>query len=262
MCLIVFAWQPAQAISLIVAANRDEFHERPSLPLAPWAEMPELIAGRDVQAGGTWMGTTLSGRFAALTNIRVPGQPVSPRSRGELPERFLRSALSPQAYMAEVQAACADYAGFNLLAGDNQTLWHLNSHEGIPRQLEPGLYGLSNASLDTPWPKLLRAKAALTNCIEQPDSEALLHLLADTQKPSIDQLPNTGVSPQLEALLSSVFIASPNYGTRASTALIRRRDGSLEIRERAFGPDGRLGEVHFTHPVHHAAFATPDYASG
>lgn len=248
MCLIVFAWQPAQAVSLVVAANRDEFHERPSLPLAPWAEMPELIAGRDLQAGGTWMGVTLSGRFAALTNIRVPGQPVSPRSRGELPVRFLRSELSPEAYMSELQAACADYAGFNLLVGDNQSLWHLNSHDGTPRQLEPGLYGLSNASLDTPWPKLLRAKAALANCMERPDSETLLQLLADTWKPPVDQLPNTGVTPKLGALLSSVFIASPNYGTRASTALIRRHDGSFEIRERAFGPDGRLGEVHFVHP--------------
>lgn len=248
MCLIVFAWQPAQAIPLVVAANRDEFHERPSLPLAPWPERPELIAGRDLQGGGTWMGATLDGRFAALTNIRVPGQPVSPRSRGELPERFLASGLSPEAYMADLQARCADYAGFNLLVGDSQTLWHLNSHEGTPRALEPGLYGLSNASLDTPWPKLLRAKAALANCLERADSEALLELLADTQKAPIDQLPNTGVTLELETLLSSIFIASPNYGTRASTALVRRRDGSLEIRERAFGPDGRLGEVHFVHP--------------
>ncbi len=248
MCLIVFAWQPAQAVPLVVAANRDEFHERPSLPLAPWAEMPELIAGRDLEAGGTWMGVTLDGRFAALTNIRRSRQTSGPRSRGELPERYLRNQLSPEAYLSELQAQRSDYAGFNLLAGDTQTLWHLNSDEGTPRRLEPGIYGLSNASLDTPWPKLVRAKHALASHLEHPDSEALLQLLADTWRPATHQLPNTGVTPELEALLSSVFIASPNYGTRASTALIRRSDGSLEIRERSFGPEGRLGEVHFVHP--------------
>jgi len=249
MCLIVFAWQPTQAVPLIVAANRDEFHERPSLPLAPWEEMPELIAGRDLQAGGTWMGATLDGRFAALTNIRSPGQAPSPRSRGELPVRYLRGQLSPEAYLSALQARRSDYAGFNLLVGDIRTLWHLNSDEGIARRLEPGIYGLSNASLDTPWPKLVRAKAALTRHLGRPDSEALLQLLADCEKPPVDQLPNTGVSTELEILLSSIFIDSRNYGTRASTALIRRSDGALEIRERNFGPEGHLGEGHFQYPA-------------
>ena len=248
MCLIVFAWQPAQTISLVVAANRDEFHERPSLPLAPWPEMPELIAGRDLQGGGTWMGVTLSGRFAALTNIRVPGQPISPRSRGELPERFLRSELSPGAYLSALQTALGDYAGFNLLVGDRQSLWHLNSDEGTPRQLEPGLYGLSNASLDTPWPKLRRAKAALTDCLHEPTLDVLLHLLSDEHQPADHELPTTGVPLKLERLLSSTFIASPDYGTRASTALIRRADGALEICERSFGPEGRLDDVHYRYP--------------
>lgn len=250
MCLIVFAWQPRQPVQLVVAANRDEFHERPSQPLAPWTEMPELIAGRDLQAGGTWMGMTLDGRFAALTNIRCPGQIAGPRSRGELPERYLRGQFSPEVYLSQLQAQRSDYAGFNLLVGDTQSLWHLNSQEGMPRRLEPGIYGLSNASLDTPWPKLVRAKSALASSLEQEhfDAEALLQLLTDTWKPATDRLPNTGVTPELEVLLSSIFITSQNYGTRASTALIRRSDGSLEILERSFGPDGRLGEVHFIHP--------------
>lgn len=249
MCLIVFAWRPFHAVPLVVAANRDEFHNRPALPLAPWADAPDLIAGRDQQAGGTWMGITPAGRFAALTNIRAPGQTMGLRSRGELPEHFLRAEMRPEAYLAALAAQRADYAGFNLLVGDRQTLWHLNSHEGVPRRLAEGVYGLSNASLDTPWPKLVRARSMLASCLENLRTEALLQLLADDQQAAEHELPNTGVAPELERLLSSAFIASRDYGTRASTVLIRRSDGSLEILERSFGPEGCLGDVQFRHPA-------------
>lgn len=248
MCLIVFAWRPSQAVPLVVAANRDEFHARPTLPLAPWEDAPELVAGRDLQAGGTWMGVTPAGRFAALTNIRAPGQPVGRRSRGELPECYLRADMPPEEYLAELAAQRRDYAGFNLLVGDDQALWHLNSHEGVPLRLEEGVYGLSNASLDTPWPKLVRARTALASKLESLHAETLLQLLTDEQQAAEHELPNTGVAPELERLLSSVFISSRDYGTRASTALIRRSDGSLEIRERSFGPEGVLGEARFCHP--------------
>ena len=247
MCLIVFAWRPSQAVPLVVAANRDEFHARPTLPLAPWEDAPELIAGRDLQAGGTWMGITPAGRFAALTNIRAPGEPLGSRSRGELPERFLRAGMPPEEYLAELAAQRRAYSGFNLLVGDEQALWHLNSHEGVPRKLAEGVYGLSNASLDTPWPKLVRAKTALAGNLDNIRPEALLQLLADEQKAAESELPNTGVALELEKLLSSAFIASRDYGTRASTALIRHNDGSLEIRERSFGPEGMLGEARFCH---------------
>ena len=133
----------------MVAANRDEFHARPSLPLGCWEDAPWIIGGRDLQAGGTWMGVTARGRFAALTNIRAPGQPIGARSRGELPEQYLRGNLPPADYLAELAERRGDYAGYNLLVGDRQTLWHLNSHDGEPRNCSP-------ASTACPMPGWIR----------------------------------------------------------------------------------------------------------
>lgn len=242
MCLIVFAWRPTHALPLIIAANRDEFHARPSLSLSFWKDAPQIIAGRDLQAGGTWMGVGPDGRVAALTNIREPGAPVGSRSRGELPERFLRSQLSPEAYLTELMDQLEHYSGFNLLVGDARELWHLNSRTGTPEQLPVGIYGLSNAALDTPWPKLVRARSALHECLSAPEAENLLRLLSDSQLAADAELPSTGVPYEWEKRLSSVFIASDDYGTRASTVLIRRADGSTDIIERCFGPDGPLSE--------------------
>ncbi len=248
MCLIVFAWRPSHALPLIVAANRDEFHARPCLPLGPWEDAPQVIAGRDLQAGGTWLGVGAAGRFAALTNIRAPGAPLGTRSRGELPERYLRGELSPQAYLTELAGHLQHYSGFNLLVGDADELWYLNSQARTPEQLPAGVYGLSNAALDTPWPKLLRARAALQGCIEAPEAQTLLQLLSDPFPATDAELPSTGVPYEWEKMLSSVFIASTDYGTRASTVLIRRADGSMDITERRFGPAGALGESHISLP--------------
>lgn len=244
MCLIVFAWRPGQPQPLLLAANRDEFYARPSLPLAEWHDAPGLFAGRDLQAGGTWLGMSARGRFAALTNVRDPGQPPGQRSRGELATDFLRGQATPQAYLQQVAARATEYAGFNLLLGDAHQLWHYNPRDGQPRRLEAGLYGLSNASLDSPWPKLQRARAALQDCLHAPDSRRLLELLADTTQPPEHLLPDTGVGPELERLLATVFIASADYGTRASSALLLNADGSWEFCERSFGAHGvPLGEV-------------------
>ncbi|MCW3149395.1 NRDE family protein [Stutzerimonas stutzeri] len=248
MCLIVFAWRPAHALPLVVAANRDEFHERPSLALAAWDDAPDIIGGRDLQAGGTWMGIRPDGRFAALTNIRAGGQPPGRRSRGELPEQYLRSDLHPAEYLAKLAGCVDDYAGFNLLAGTAEELWHFNSQLGKPQRLDAGVYGLSNADLDTPWPKLRRARAALVAQLGAAQPESLLQLLSDDQPAADAELPSTGVPPEWERRLSSIFIASPEYGTRASTALLRWQDGTLDIRERRFGPEGMLGESAYRHP--------------
>lgn len=249
MCLIVFAWRPSHALPLIVAANRDEFYERPSLPLGHWPDAPNIIAGRDLQGGGTWMGLTEQGRFAALTNIRDPSAPTGSRSRGELPADFLRSELAPQAYLMEVSGHVEHYSGFNLLVGDAHELWYLNSREAVPRQLSAGVYGVSNAALDSPWPKLLNARTALRNALERPDTEALLQLLSDSRSAPDNELPDTGVPHAIEKMLSSVFISSADYGTRASTVLIRSADGSLEIVERSFGSEGLSGETRVVVPA-------------
>ena len=244
MCLIVFAWRPAHSRVLRLAANRDEFYARPSSVLGEWADAPGVFAGRDLQAGGTWLGITQDGRFAALTNIRDPEEKAGARSRGELTSHYLRSRASPGAYLEEVMARSSDYAGFNLLLGDRTQLWYFNSCEGQPRCLEAGVYGLSNAALDTPWPKLLRARAALQANEDASDAQ-LLHLMADTQQPADHLLPDTGLDLATERLLSSIFIGniSASYGTRASTVLSLGQTG-WTVTERSFGPHGALlGEV-------------------
>jgi uncharacterized protein with NRDE domain len=244
MCLIVFAWRPGHAHPLIVAANRDEFYARPTLPLTQWPEAPQVYAGRDLEAGGTWLGVGAGGRFAALTNIRNPHQPPARRSRGELVARFLSGEIPVDDYLADVVGRSIEYAGFNLLVGTANELWHYNALESAPVRLAAGVYGLSNAGLDTPWPKVLKAKAALSEVLDDPQPQALLALLNDPQTAPFAELPDTGVGLATESLLSSVFIASPTYGTRASTALIVHADGSRHIVERSFGPyGGHLGEV-------------------
>ena len=244
MCLILFAWRPGHSLPLVVAANRDEFHARPSLPLAHWEDAPGVYAGRDLEAGGTWMGIGLAGRFAALTNIRDPAQPLGPRSRGELVAAFLRGDCSPRDYLSEVAGRAGEYGGFNLLVGDTDGLYYLHARHPTPLELGEGVYGLCNAALDTPWPKLLRARQAMAERLEAPHAERLLELLADTTPAADAQLPNTGVGLDTERLLSSVFIRGTHYGTRASSALIVQADGQREFHERRFGPNGaRLGEV-------------------
>ena len=244
MCLIVFAWRPGHAQPLVVAANRDEFYARPAKPLAQWVDAPQVFAGRDLEAGGTWLGVGANGRFAALTNIREPHKPPSRRSRGELVSDFLSGNQSIGEYFADVGRRSVEYAGFNLLLGTGDQLWHYNSRDVAPQLLEAGIYGVSNAGLDTPWPKLLKAKAALAEIINDPQPQALLALLNDRQTATFSDLPDTGVGLATESLLSSVFISSPSYGTRASTALIVNADGSRLMVEHSFGPlGGRVGEV-------------------
>ncbi|WP_070085626.1 NRDE family protein [Pseudomonas sp. NBRC 111120] len=244
MCLIVFAWRPGHALPLIVAANRDEFYARPAQALAAWEDAPGVHAGRDLEAGGTWLGVGPQGRFAALTNIRDPRQAQGPRSRGELVAGYLRGELGVEAYLDEVASRSGQYSGFNLLVGHGRQLGYLHGPDVAPRLLEAGVYGLSNAGLDTPWPKLVKARSGLQRLLETPEPPQLLALLADGEPAADGELPDTGVGMATEKLLSSVFIASQSYGTRASTVLIVDDQGRRRLIERSFGPfGGHLGEV-------------------
>jgi uncharacterized protein with NRDE domain len=246
MCLIVFAWRPGHTQPLIVAANRDEFYARPSAALAEWADHPGVYAGRDLEAGGSWLGIGPGGRFAALTNIRDPGQPAGVRSRGDLVAGFLCGKQSLDEYFEDVGLRSAQYAGFNLLLGDGQRLGYVSSSSPLPEFLGEGVYGLSNAGLNTPWPKLLKARQALQGNLAAAPRD-LLGVLADPAIAPDAELPSTGVGLATERLLSSIFIASPNYGTRASTLVSVAADGSRQLIERSFGPYGaKLGEVEIT----------------
>lgn len=224
MCLLAFHWQPGAALPLQLWANRDEFLARSALPTAFWPEHPQVLAGRDMQAGGSWMGVTRQGRFAALTNFRDPSLPPAPRSRGELVTRFLLGDETPEAMAHAVHAQAADYGGFNLLLGDADSLWITGHGEQQPMAVTPGWHGLSNARLDTPWPKLTRLLSAVRALPPDTAADTQLALLADTTMAADEQLPDTGVGLMMERLLSPVCIRTPAYGTRNSTWLRLGRD--------------------------------------
>ncbi|MGL4860833.1 MAG: NRDE family protein [Enterobacteriaceae bacterium] len=247
MCLIAFAWRPGEPMPLLLMANRDEFHSRPCHPAARWPDGSGIIAGQDLQQGGTWLGLGPEGRFAALTNIRDPAQPEGKYSRGELVTHFLRSRLSPQEWLQQLQAQLADYSGFNLLLGSARELWHFNSREQRPNKLAPGLYGLSNASLNTPWPKVLTLRSELARLQDLADNQQLLHALRNREQAQDDALPDTGIGLEWERRLSSVFITGIDYGTRCSTIVKLYADGNSELCEQSFEPQGKpAGLVHLT----------------
>lgn len=244
MCLAVLALHALPGIPVLIAANRDEFHARPTHPAAQWADAPGLYAGRDGLAGGTWMGVTAQGRFALVTNFREPGRYLAPApSRGALVEDYLRGNDSPQAYLARTHESDQAYNGFNLIVGDTRQAWYLSNRDGPPRPLAPGIYALSNHLLDTPWPKLARTKTAFTEVLgrtPQPDLPALFEALADRQTATDEDMPVTGLPPDREKLLSSPFIISPDYGTRSSSVLVLRKGGAGQLDERRFAPDGTV----------------------
>ncbi len=235
MCLIVFAWKLVPGCPLVLAANRDEFFVRPTQPAGWWEDQPNVYAGRDLQAGGTWLGINRDGRFAALTNIRNGrAAKLDKRSRGQLVAEYLSDGADPRSYLDHVRETADDYNGFNLICGDADTLyWISNDSETSFRSLEPGIYGLSNGSLDTPWPKVVRAKAQFASllCQGAPDN-AYFEMLADTVRPADVRLPDTGVSLEWERLLSPICIESPDYGTRASTLLRVGGGGAANLAER------------------------------
>jgi uncharacterized protein with NRDE domain len=252
MCLLVIAWRVHPRYRLVVAANRDEFHERPTEPMAQWPPPDDLIAGRDLRAGGTWLGVDRRRRFGIVTNFRelqrpAPGAPT----RGNLIPGYLRNPAPVTQYIHNLEAVAEQYSGFNLLLTDHDSLWYVsNRAPRFAQSLPPGIYGLSNQLLDTPWPKLQRVRRRFDALINQNDSlseEALFAILADPTQAGVDDtLPDTGLSPEWEQLVSSPFISNGEYGTRCSTLVRIDGQGALCLNERRFGPHGIfLGETRF-----------------
>lgn len=254
MCLIFVALDVHPAYPLIIAANRDEFYDRPALPASFWPEAPGLLAGRDVRAGGTWIGITLSGRIAALTNYRdpVPSQPDAP-SRGRLVLNFLLGSDTPTHYLEQLSARSEAYNGFNILVGSGNNMWFFSNRENRIEKLSPGIHGLSNRLLDTPWPKVEKGKQRLATLLAAPaiTTDSLLELLSDRSPAPDADLPDTGVGLEWERILSPIFISSPDYGTRSSTVILLGRDGRVSFTERSFDPSSaQPTTVHFEFELH------------
>jgi uncharacterized protein with NRDE domain len=235
MCLLVFQYDEHPDYALVFAGNRDEFYDRPTAPAGAWDDAPHVLAGRDLKAGGTWMGVTRSGHWGVVTNIRDRHPRLDDaRSRGALVADYLRDEPAPRAYLDRIAAEADRYNGFNLLLGTPTSLYYLSNREGVVRMVDSGLHGLSNDRLDTPWPKVTRAKEGLRARIEagEVSPEALLDLLDDRRPAPDDQLPDTGIGRRRERMLSSIFIDGEQYGTRASTVLMIGRDGTVTFVER------------------------------
>lgn len=237
MCLIVFAYNIHPAYRFIMAANRDEFYDRPSQPAEFWRETPQVLAGRDLRGGGTWLGMTREGKFAAITNYRDPAAFMTDApSRGKLVSNFLQGPESAAAYGEKIARQKKRYNGFNLVFGDNENLFVYSNRASL-QKLDAGIYGLSNRLLDTPWPKVAKVKKSLAAALNYRGADleaALFKLLAD-RKPAPDaKLPSTGVGLEWEKLLSAVFIASPAYGTRSSTVVMIGKNRRVKLIEKIF----------------------------
>ncbi|HOK07602.1 MAG TPA: NRDE family protein [Syntrophales bacterium] len=237
MCLILLAYGVHPRYPFVLAANRDEFYERPAACADFWEENPDVLAGRDLKEGGTWCGVTRGGRIAALTNYRDPlshreGAP----SRGWLVRRFLEGIESPRDYLGLLEREGPRYNGFSIIFGTVEDLYHY-SNRGVGGRLTEGFHGLSNSLLDVPWPKVARGREALASYLaaaERPEVEALFRILADRTPAGDEELPNTGVGREWERILSPIFITSPVYGTRSSTVIMIDGEGRAVFTERSY----------------------------
>jgi uncharacterized protein with NRDE domain len=238
MCLIVLSYRQHPGFHLILAANRDEFYDRPTQALAFWEDHPDILAGRDLKGGGTWLGITKTGRIAAITNFRhIPSIKEDAPSRGKLVKDFLTGSASPAEYITHVKSVGHHYNGFNLILGNTETLFYYSNKGGDISCLPPGLYGLSNHLLDTPWPKVQTAKARFQNMLaSQPEvkSDDMFEMLHDTSHPPDNTLPDTGIGLEWERILSPMFITSDVYGTRSSSVIAWKDSGEIMLAERSY----------------------------
>lgn len=252
MCLLVLAWNTHPRYRLVVAANRDEYHDRPAAPLGRWPAAAEILAGRDLRAGGTWLGIDRRRRFGVVTNFRdlVRAPPQAP-SRGGLIPRYLGGAANPGEYLAALAPEAEEYGGFNLLLADGESLWYASNRSSpFARALSSGIHGLSNELLDSPWPKLLRVRRGFEEWLRGGGSvdDGELFALLGNRTPATDaeMLSGSGLSPEWERTLSSPFVLHPSYGTRCSTLVAIEPAGGCFLGERRFDPSGACtGETEY-----------------
>lgn len=243
MCLILFSFRAHRHFPLVVAANRDEHHSRPAAAAAFWEDRPEIYGGRDLEKGGTWMGLHTAGRFAAITNYREgKAGAAAPRSRGELVSGFLAGTESADRYFRRASADNALYNPFSMIAGDLERLYFFSNRVGQPQAITPGVHGLSNHLLDTPWTKVTTGRQALLDTAEFDDPDAIgvamFAMLANDRPASDSDLPDTGITRQREKELSPPFIRGEHYGTRTSTLILVNHRNEVFFHEKRFGPNG------------------------
>ena len=250
MCIAYLSLGSNPHWPVFIAANRDEFHDRPAMPAHPWPETPSMIAGRDLSAGGTWLGFNLDQRWALLTNFRDPGaQREGLESRGRLVCDFLQGQASAEEYIKYIHTKAQDYNGFNLIVGQGAAAWYVGNHAASlgPVPLSPGRYALSNHALDTPWPKVERLRNRLDALMPETGAlelDPIYEILRDGVRAEDDTLPRTGIPLETERLLSSIFIVSPNYGTRCSTIIAVDEQGHGVFSETTYDRSGRSQERH------------------
>lgn len=247
MCLVLVARAVRSDAPLILAANRDEFHARPTAPATYWEDPPRMLAGRDLIRGGTWLGISRSGRIAAVTNIREPNmRDVAPQSRGALPVEYLRTEEEPASWIRTVGMRGAGYGGYNLIVGDCSSVWYASNRDTSgPSSLADGIHGISNAILGTSWVKITRATERLAAILEQGDlsAELILEMMTDREQVLDSELPDTGVGLEVERRLSSRFVRLGDYGTRSTTVVLFGSDGHVTMVERTWPRDGALPET-------------------
>ncbi len=247
MCLLLLAIRPDPRYSLVVAANRDEMYARPAAPLGFWEQSPGLLAGRDLEAGGTWLGLTRGGRFAALTNFREKARDGRDApSRGTLVAEFLSGRQDAPSFLDRLRAEGNRFRGFSMVFGTVERLFYFSNREARSGPLEPGLYGLSNGPLDAPWPKVSASKERLRAAMAGPNGQlraGLFTLLSDRSAAPDSELPDTGVGLEWERLLSPCFVVTPVHGTRCSTVVMITSQGGAYVEERSFDSGGAPGTV-------------------
>lgn len=245
MCTVLFSYKTTPGYRLVLVANRDEFLDRATAPLAYWHDYKGVLAGRDLQAGGTWLGLNTKGRIGAVTNFREPVNGHNDyASRGELLTHFLTRNIELEEFVRQLKKEQWKYRGFNLVIGDEKSLYYFSNRKEEIKRLKPGIYGLSNHLLDSGWPKVERGKMLFKKVLDSSflEVEELFAMLCDTHHPPDEQLPDTGVGKLWERLLSPIFITSTGYGTRSSAVITIADNGHAEFWERTFqhGPEGWL----------------------